>query len=62
MPTVVLASSLLEQTNGASRLEVPGSTPGEVLRALELSEPRLKGWVLDDRGTLRRHVNVFATL
>jgi molybdopterin converting factor small subunit/photosystem II stability/assembly factor-like uncharacterized protein len=59
MPTVVLASSLLEQTDGASRIEVPGSTPGEVLRALELSEPRLKGWVLDDRGTLRQHVNVF---
>jgi hypothetical protein len=59
MPTVVLASSLLEQTDGASRIEVAGSTPGEVLRVLELAEPRLKGWVLDDRGTLRQQVNVF---
>jgi molybdopterin converting factor small subunit len=30
-----------------------------VLRALESSEPALSGWILDERGHIRRHINVF---
>jgi photosystem II stability/assembly factor-like uncharacterized protein len=59
MPTVILPSSLHHRTDGLKRIEAPGSTAGEILRSLETTEPRLRGWVLDERGHLRQHVNVF---
>jgi molybdopterin converting factor small subunit len=30
-----------------------------VLQELERSRPALKGWILDERGRIRRHINVF---
>jgi molybdopterin synthase sulfur carrier subunit len=30
-----------------------------VLRELERSQPALRGWILDERGLIRRHINVF---
>jgi sulfur-carrier protein len=38
---------------------VPGATVGELLRALEDAQPGLSGWILDERGRVRRHINVF---
>jgi sulfur-carrier protein len=38
---------------------VPGATVGELLRALERSEPAVSGWILDERGLIRRHINVY---
>jgi adenylyltransferase/sulfurtransferase len=32
---------------------------GEVLRELERRYPTVKGWILDDQGQVRAHVNVF---
>jgi sulfur carrier protein ThiS len=31
----------------------------ELLRALEVRHPDLRGWILDERGVIRRHINVF---
>ena len=39
--------------------ELPGVTVVELLRALEGRHPALSGWILDERGRIRRHINVF---
>ena len=31
----------------------------EVLQALECEHPDVKGWILDERGLIREHINVF---
>jgi sulfur-carrier protein len=36
-----------------------GATIGELLRALEAEQPAMSGWILDERGRIRRHINVF---
>jgi sulfur-carrier protein len=42
-----------------SQHSVPGSTVDELLRAIEDEHPATRGWILDERGLLRRHINVF---
>ena len=37
-----------------------GATVGEALAALFAEKPQVRGYVLDDRGALRKHVCVFA--
>jgi molybdopterin converting factor small subunit len=59
MPTVFLPSSLVERTDGRRSIAVSGSSVGAALAALQQAEPRLRGWLLDDQGRLRPHVNVF---
>ena len=36
-----------------------GATIRELLRALEAAQPAVSGWILDERGLIRRHINVF---
>jgi len=59
MPIVYLPQTLRQLAGGAEQVEAAGATVGEALRQLELAHPRLAGWVLDERGGLRRHVSVF---
>ncbi|MEP6758350.1 MAG: MoaD/ThiS family protein [Actinomycetota bacterium] len=59
MPVVLLRSPLRDLAGGNRSIELPGATVGQVLRALEASWPKTTGWVLDERGVIRRHVNVF---
>jgi hypothetical protein len=40
-------------------VEMPGDTVGCALGALFENEPRLRGYVLDDQGEVRRHVAIF---
>lgn len=58
MATVTLRAPL-KQRAGTSALEVSGGTVREVLLSMENDVPSLKGWVLDEQGQIRRHVNVF---
>jgi len=38
---------------------VEGATVIELLRAIERDQPATDGWILDERGAIRRHINVF---
>jgi molybdopterin synthase sulfur carrier subunit len=40
-------------------LDVDGGTVAEVIRAVDARHPGLASYVVDDRGALRKHVNVF---
>jgi sulfur-carrier protein len=59
MPTVHLPSALSGHAAGQRRVQVAGATVGNVLAALGRTHPGVGQRVLDDRGVLRRHVNVF---
>jgi molybdopterin synthase sulfur carrier subunit len=59
MPVVALRAPLKDLAGGNRRLELPGATVGEVLRTLEATWPKTTGWILDEHGSVRRHVNVF---
>ena len=41
-------------------LEAPGATVGDALAELFNERPHVRGYVLDDRGALRKHVCKFA--
>ena len=49
----------LKQLAGGAEHTLEGATVGDLLVALEGANPAMKGWVLDERGVLRRHINVF---
>ena len=59
MATVHLPAALSGHAAGQRRVEVAGTTVGKVLAALGQVHPGVGQRVLDDRGALRRHVNVF---
>jgi sulfur-carrier protein len=49
----------LKALAGDAELPVAGVTVAELLAALERERPALHGWILDERGRIRRHINVF---
>ena len=59
MPVVRLRAPLSELAGGKRELELEGSTVAEVLKALEQRHPDVKGWILDEHGQIREHINVF---
>ena len=59
MALVCLHGPLRNLAGGRSTQEVSGANVQSVLRGLEDLHPPVTGWILDERGTIRRHVNVF---
>jgi len=59
MPTVRLRQPLKRLAGDCADHELDGATVGELLAALERAHPAVDGWILDERGVMRRHINVF---
>jgi sulfur-carrier protein len=59
MPLVRVREPLKRLAGGRSEHALEGGSVGELLLELERSYPEAKGWLLDERGVLRRHINVF---
>jgi molybdopterin synthase sulfur carrier subunit len=59
MAIVRLRAPLSELAGGKRELRLEGETVAEVLRALEREHPDVEGWILDERGRIREHINVF---
>ena len=59
MAVVRLRAPLSELAGGKRELELDGATVVDVLRALEQEHPGVKGWILDEQGNIREHINVF---
>jgi molybdopterin converting factor small subunit len=59
MATVRLRNPLKQLAGDCAEHSVDGATVAELLRELERSQPPLSGWILDERGRVRRHINVF---
>jgi molybdopterin synthase sulfur carrier subunit len=59
MATVRLRNPLKQLAGDQGEHAIEGATVAELLRELERSQPPLSGWILDERGHVRRHINVF---
>src|SRR3979490_970538 len=59
MPRVILTGSICQHVGGASAVDIEGETARAAIKALEAIYPGLRGWVVDERGSLRRHVKLF---
>jgi molybdopterin converting factor small subunit len=57
--SVRIPTILRTYTGGESEVSADGSTLAEVLDALEVSYPGIKGRILDEQGAIRRFVNVY---
>ncbi len=59
MPKVILTGSIRQHAGGLGAVEVGGETAAAAIKALEAAYPGLRGWIVDERGALRRHVRLF---
>ncbi|MDQ3723951.1 MAG: MoaD/ThiS family protein [Actinomycetota bacterium] len=59
MTVVQLRDPLKRLAGGGARHTLAGAAVGELLAALEAEHAALAGWILDERGQIRRHINVF---
>lgn len=58
MPRVIF-TPVLERHLECPTCEVEGTTVGSALGAVFRTNPRLRGYVLDDQDRLRQHINIF---
>lgn len=59
MAVVCVRAPLRALAGGRGEHELEGTTVAELLRAFESANPDAAGWILDERGLIRRHINVF---
>ena len=58
MASVILRAPLSEMCGGRTHA-LQGATVVELLRALESAHPAVEGWILDEQGLIREHINIF---
>lgn len=59
MVVVCVRGPLRTLAGGRGEHELKGATLVELLRGFEAANPDASGWILDERGQIRRHINVF---
>ena len=59
MALVRLRGPLKKLAGDRGELPIDAATVSELLRELERVQPGISGWILDERGLIRRHINVF---
>jgi molybdopterin synthase sulfur carrier subunit len=59
MPVVRLRGPLKRLAGDRAEHAINGGSVGELLSEIERAHPAARGWILDERGVLRRHINVF---
>lgn len=59
MATVRIPTPLRTYTQNAAEVSVSGKTVGEILKNLETAYPGIGARLLDDKGGVRRYVNIF---
>lgn len=59
MPLVCVHGPLRELAGGAGEHQLQAATVLGLLSELEGAYPPLRGWIVDERGLIRRHINVF---
>jgi sulfur-carrier protein len=59
MAVVCVRGPLRKLAGNQGEHDLEGDTVVALLRELELGHPDLSGWILDERGLIRRHINVF---
>jgi sulfur-carrier protein len=58
MASVILRAPLSEMCGGRTHA-LQGATVVELLRELESTHPAVEGWILDEQGLIREHINIF---
>lgn len=56
---VRVRTPLKQLAGGRGEHTITGATVAELLRELERAHPGVGGWILDERGLIRRHINVY---
>ena len=59
MAVVRLRGQLKRLAGDRAEHTLTGATVEELLQTLERDHPAMAGWILDERGVIRRHINVF---
>jgi len=59
MAIVRLRGPLKRLAEDRSDHTIEAGSVGDLLRELEQAQPALGGWILDERGLIRPHINVF---
>ena len=59
MPRVQFTRHLQRFFPQLAEVEVPAATVAELVSVLEERHPGLRDFLVDERGTLRKHVNIF---
>ena len=59
MPVLCVHGTLRQLAGGGAEHQLEGPTVIALLRELERTHPDVSGWIVDERGLIRRHINVY---